>query len=116
MTNTTSTLTTIEDFGEDGKGHKVVFANQGDFLHPVFPGMAEFIFKASKALTAFRKEWLEEHAEGWEQGVELDVIPVLSEGMIMGYMAVSEIDGVSYDYIPTKRVPAEEIPLPEERQ
>lgn len=105
MTTTSSVITVIEDFGKNSKDEPVVFRSQPDFHNPVMPEVAEFISKANKALRDFREAWAKEHEDTWAASLEMDVVPVLSDGMIMGYMVVSESgDGFAYDYVPTKRV------------
>lgn len=108
MSTTTSKITVIEDF-RDKDGHGGVWTTTPDFAQPMYPGMAEFIFKASQALRTFRDEWIESHSEdNWARDLELDTVPILTQGMIAGYMVISEIDGKSYDYVPAKPVREEE--------
>lgn len=91
----------------DGTGDHV-FRNQPDFQRPMYPAMSEFAFKAHQVLSAFLKEWRETHADdNFAKGIELDVIPVMSEGMVMGFLGISEIDNASYDYLPAQGIPEE---------
>lgn len=100
---------TIERSEKSDKSGYYEFRNVPDFYHPIYPGQAEFAFKAGQVLTAFRKQWMAEHVDDtWAKGVEMDFVPVLSDGMIMGYLGISEIDGESYDYLPAKQIREEE--------
>jgi hypothetical protein len=84
------------------------FRNTPDFYNPLYPSVAEFVYKASQVLTEFRKQWKADHPEdSFAGGLELDVTPVMTDGMVMGYMFLSEIDGETYDYAPTKSVQEE---------
>ena len=84
---------------EEGYGWK----HEPDFRNPVYTSQAEFIYRASQALTAFNKQWKAEHGQhedSFAHGLELDIIPVMVDGTVMGFFGISEIDGVSYDYFP----------------
>lgn len=108
MSTTTSKITIIEDF-RDQTGQGPVFTSEPDFYHPMHREMAEFVFKAAEALEAFRDEWIASRGENsWARDLELDTVPILTQGMIAGYMAISEIDGKSYDYVPAKQIREEE--------
>lgn len=103
MTSSTSKITVIEDFRDKDGGP--VIRSLPDFHQPIYPTVAEFIYKASKVLSEFRDEWILEHAnDGFAKGLEIDVAPVMTDGMIMGFMTLSEVDGVTYDYVPTQTV------------
>lgn len=85
----------------DGSGYHV-FRSAPDLFSTVSAGLAQFIHESSAELTEFRKRWMTEHPDGWLHGLEMDYIPVLSEGMVIGYMVISEIDGESYEFAPAK--------------
>jgi hypothetical protein len=75
--------------------------SEPDFHAVVYPAQAEFIYRAGKALTEFRSQWMKDHQDdGFAKGLEMDLIPVMTDGMVMGFMVVSEINGESYDYAP----------------
>lgn len=97
-------ITHVKEEHESAKeGKKYVGEVQPDFNASVNPTLAEFIFRASKVLTQFREEWLEEHqGDDWATGLEIDLAPVHTDGFVMGFMALSEVDGKTYDYVPTK--------------
>ena len=100
----TDTFVTIEKHQKGDKSGYHTFTNAPDHHNVVSPVQAEFIFRASQALTDFRKEWMATHKDTWAAGLEMDLVPILTEGMVMGYMVISEIDGESYDYAPAKTV------------
>lgn len=106
MTADASKIIVTEDFRDKDGGP--TFVTTPDFPHTMMPTVAEFIFKANEVLAAFRKKWIEEHTDSWSKGVEMDVIPVMSDGMIFGYMVVSELTGDEYDFAPAKTVETEE--------
>lgn len=104
----THTFETIERHQKSDKSGYHVFRNAPNHQYPVYPAQAEFIFKASEVLTQFRKDWIASHPDGWANGLEMDLIPVLTNNMVMGYMVISEIDGESYDYVPSLLLKNEE--------
>ncbi len=99
------TFEMIERAESSDKAKRYITHTTPDFYNPVYPSVAEFIYKASQSLTAFRKQWITDHPEdNFAKGLEIDVAPVMTDGTIMGYMYLSEIDGESYDYAPTKQI------------
>jgi hypothetical protein len=108
VSSTTSKITVVEDFRDKDGGP--VWHNTPVFAAPVYPTQAEFIFKASKALSDFRQTWVEEHPDdSWARGLEMDVVPVMTDGMIMGFMVASEVNPDSYDYVPSEQKTPEEL-------
>lgn len=105
-----SRFTVVEDFQKSDKSGTNRFVSHPNYNQSVAPQMAEFIFRASQVLTEFKKKWQEEHTDDWTSDLEMDNIPVLTQGMITGFMVISEVDGVSYDYAPQEMV--DEVPKP----
>jgi hypothetical protein len=97
-------ITHVKEEHESSKpGKKYIGEVEPDFNQAISPTIAEFIFKASDALREFRDRWLETHPDdNFARGLEIDIAPVHTDGSVMGFMALSEIDGKSYDYVPAK--------------
>ena len=93
---------TIERSEKGDKSGFHEFVNTPDFRNALNPDIAEFIFKANSVLKEFRDNWIAEHKGQWSKSLEFDVLPVMSDGMIIGYMGISEITGDSYDFFPAK--------------
>jgi hypothetical protein len=81
-----------------------VFTNTPDFWNAVNADVAEFIYKANLVLRDFRDQWRADHEGEWSQSLEMDIIPVMSEGMVTGFLGISEISGDTYDWLPAKNV------------
>jgi hypothetical protein len=97
-------VTLTEDY-RDKNGEGPVWTYKPDFLHTVSQAQAEFTYKASLALSEFRKQWIADHEDdAFAKGLEMDYIPVLTDGMMMGFMVISEIDGATYEFAPTETV------------
>lgn len=102
-------------------GHFTVVENHGNehvwnyapaYAQSVMAVQAEFIWKASQVLTEFHRAWTAEHKDDpWAQGLEIDLALVTSDGMLMGFMHLSEHDEHTYDYSPTEQVEPEKVRL-----
>lgn len=104
MSEKPNSFETIERHEKGDKSGYHVFTNTPDFHSPLNAEMAEFIFKANGVLTEFRDNWRAEHKGSWAEGLEMDIIPLMSDGMVAGYLGLSEITGDTYDYFPAKQV------------
>lgn len=104
-------ITHVHEEHESSKpGRKLVGTSEPDFNQAISPVVAEFIFQASKVLTKFREEWMADHQDdNFATGLEIDIVPILTDGFVMGFLGISEIDGKSYDYAPTKGSALEEV-------
>lgn len=94
--------------GSDGKD--IVFVNEPEYNQTLATEILELAAGASKVLTDFRKKWEADHkGHSWALGLEIDNVPLYTEGMIFGYLVLSEADGKSYDYAPAKQIREEEV-------
>ena len=103
MSDPTPTVHTLIEDVRLSDGREVRWSSKPDYRQTVPMGFAEFIAEAGTVLAKFRADWQEKHAGSWLEEIELDIVPVMTSGMLSGFMVLSEIDVASYDYAPAEQ-------------
>lgn len=99
----------ITQVREELESGKYKYLQEPEVHQSVNPTVAEFVFKAHAALSKFRSEWMASHeGDTFALGLELDMAAVLTDGMVMGFMGLSEVVPDGYDYFPARSERIEE--------